>query len=283
MTRVGGGIEQQLMKVTRVSATYHYQVGSRLSRGLNLNAPVNGVRPNAVFANLVDVISDAESRQQQIRVDATVNPGAMMPAFNGPRISWKRTTLFANYTWTTFRNDTNGPFSLPSTGNLADEWGPGANDIRHRLNLTLNNQIVRNLLVGLNFNGNTAPAYTMLSGRDDNGDGVFNDRPAGVGRNTVRASGRAEVGLFLAYQFAFGNTAPLPPGIGVFGGGGSIQVRTVDQGTKRVRLQIFIQAQNLTNQANYFGYSGTLTSPFFGRPTTVSGMRKIDGGIGLNF
>ena len=139
------------------------------------------------------------------------------------------------------------------------------------------------MLVSLSYSGNSAPAYTLLTGRDDNGDGVFNDRPVGIGRNTLRASARGELGLFLAYQFAFGNMAPLPPGIGVFGGGGSAQVRTVDQGTKRVRLQIYLQAQNLTNQSNYLGYSGTLTSPFFGKPTTVSGMRKIDGGIRLNF
>ena len=283
MTRVGGGIEQQLMRVTRVSATYHYQFGSRQSRGLNLNAPVGGVRPTPGFANIVDVISDAASRQQQMQVDATVNPGAMLPAFNGPLISWKRTTLFANYTLTKLRNNTNGPFSLPATGTLAAEWGPAMNDIRHRLNLAFNNQIVRNLMIGLNMSGNTAPAYTLLTGRDDNGDGVFNDRPLGVGRNTLRASARAELNLFLAYQFAFGNMAPLPPGIGVFGGGGSMQVRSVDQGTKRVRLQIFVQAQNLTNQANYLGYSGVMTSPFFAKPTTVGNMRKIDGGIGINF
>jgi hypothetical protein len=283
LTRVGGGIEQQLLKVTRVSAIYHYQRGSRLSRGVNLNAPVNSVRPDPAFANLVDVLSDAASRQHQVQVDATVNPGAMMPAFNGPLISWKRTTLFANYTLTTLRNNTNGPFSLPATGRLAAEWGPAANDVRHRVNLTFNNQIVRNLMVGLNLNGGTAPAYTLFTGRDDNGDGVFNDRPVGIGRNTLRASGQATVNLFTAYQFAFGHMAPLPPGIGVFGGGGSIQVRSVDQGTKRYRLQVFVQAQNLTNQANYLGYSGTLTSPFFGKPTTVRDMRKIDAGINLNF
>ena len=49
------------------------------------------------------------------------------------------------------------------------------------------------------------------------------------------------------------------------------------------RIQLYVQAQNLTNQANYLGYSGTLTSPFFGRPTTVSGMRKVDAGIAMNF
>jgi len=44
-----------------------------------------------------------------------------------------------------------------------------------------------------------------------------------------------------------------------------------------------VQAQNLTNERNYLGYSGTMTSPFFGRPTTVGGMRKIDAGINVSF
>jgi hypothetical protein len=48
-------------------------------------------------------------------------------------------------------------------------------------------------------------------------------------------------------------------------------------------VQLFIQAQNLTNQRNYLGYSGTQTSPFFGRPTSVSPMRRIDAGISLQF
>jgi hypothetical protein len=46
---------------------------------------------------------------------------------------------------------------------------------------------------------------------------------------------------------------------------------------------LYVQGQNLTNAVNYLGYSGTLTSPFFGRPTTVRDMRKIDVGIAMNF
>ncbi len=100
----------------------------------------------------------------------------------------------------------------------------------------------------------------------------------------MRASGQKTVNLQVAYQFAFGRTrTALPPGIGVFGGGGAAEVRTFDQGNARYRLQLFVQGQNLTNQANYVGYSGTLTSPFFGRPTTVLGMRKIDAGISMTF
>jgi hypothetical protein len=283
ITRVSAGADQTILKVNRVAATYSYQRGSRLSRGLNLNAPLNGVRPDPAFANVVDVASDADSRQHQVQVDATINPGAMLPAFNGPLVSWKRTTVFINYTWAMLSTNSDGPFSIPPTGDLAAEWGPAANDVRHRANVTLNNQIIRNVLVSLNFNGNTAPAYTLLTGRDDNGDGVFNDRPAGVGRNSLRAAGQQTFNLFAAYQLAFGHMAPLPPGIGVFGGGATAQVRTFDQGTKRYRLQLYVQVQNLTNRANYLGYSGTLISPFFGRPTTVSAMRKIDVGLGLNF
>jgi len=282
-TRISAGIDQGVLKATRVSATYSYQRGSQLSRGLNLNAPIDGVRSDPAFANIVDVIADAASRQHQVQVDANVNPGAMLPAFNGPRVSWKRTTLFVNYTWARLKNNTDGPFSIPATGDLNAEWGLAATDVRHRANITFNNQIIRNVLVSLNFTGSTGAAYTLLTGRDDNGDGVFNDRPAGIGRNTLRASGQQAINLFAAYQFAFGRMAPLPPGIGIFGGGGAAQVRTFDQGTARYRLQLFVQAQNLTNRANYLGYSGTLISPFFGRPTTVSAMRKIDVGLGLNF
>src|SRR5439155_5902145 len=101
--------------------------------------------------------------------------------------------------------------------------------------------------------------------------------------NTLRATGQTNLNLFLAYQFTFGRQAALPPGIGVFGDGGAATVRTVNQSGGRYRIQFSIQAQNLTNQSNYLGYSGTLLSPNFGRPTAVREMRKIDAGINLNF
>jgi hypothetical protein len=254
-----------------------------VSRGLNINQPVSGARPDPAFRNIVEVVSDAASRQHQLQVDANVHPGALLQAFKGPRLSWRRTTLFLNYTLAKLDNDSDGPFSIPATGDLTAEWGPASNDVRQRLNFSLNNQIVRNLLMSLNVNSQTAERYTLLTGGDDNGDGVFNDRPAGVGRNSLHASGQTTVNMFVAYQFAFGRTAPLPPGIGVFGGGNAATVRTFDQGTARYRLQVFVQGQNLTNAVNYLGYSGTLTSPFFGKPTGVREMRKIDVGIGLSF
>jgi len=282
-TRFSGGADQVLFKVIRLSGTYSYQQGSRLSRGLNLNAPVGGVRPFPAFRNLVEVVSDASSWQHQLQIDLTANPGALLPAFKGPRISWKRTTVFLNYSLLDVQNDTDGPFAVPATGTLALERGPAVDDIRHRLNMSFNNQVVRNLIMSVNVNASSAGAYTVLTGGDDNGDGIFNDRPAGVGRNTLRADGQVNLNTLVGYQFAFGHTAALPPGIGVFGGGNSAQVRTFDQGTARYRLMFFVQASNLANRANFVGFSGTIPSPFFLQPTAVRDMRKVDVGFQLQF
>jgi hypothetical protein len=307
ITRFSTGLDQAIRKVSRVSVTYSYLRGSRLARGLNVNPAIDGVRPDPTFANVIDVVPDAASRQHELRFDASINPGAMLPLPpSAPRINWKRTTVFANYTLSSLQNNTDGPFSPPPTGTLATEWGPGSGgsgssgtnipgliafggapttvDVRHRLNANVNNQVVRNFTLSIGVNASSAPPYTLLTGEDTNGDGIFNDRPAGVGRNTLRASGQITLNMFAGYNFAFGHaSAPLPPGIGVFGSGAAAQVRSVDLGPARYRLQVFVQAQNLTNEANYLGYSGTMTSPFFGKPTAVSGMRKIDFGINFGF
>jgi hypothetical protein len=207
----------------------------------------------------------------------------LLPAFSAPLINWKRTTLFVNYTLATLESSTEGAFGIPPSGRLEDDWGPAAGDVRHRFNGTLNNQIVRNLLLSFNVTASSGAPYTLRTGRDDNGDLVFNDRPPGVGRNTERAAAQWAINTFVAYGFAFGRTpSTLPPGVTVIAGGGVPSVQTFDQGP-RYRLQFFVQAQNLTNHPNYVAYSGTLTSPFFGRPTTVNGTRKVDAGINLSF
>src|SRR5205085_334101 len=133
--RFSAGVEQGLGKLVRVVTTYSYQRGSGLSRGFNLNTPVNGLRQDPAFANIVEVVSDAASRQHQVQVDSNINPGALLPDFKGKRINFRRTTVFINYTLAKLDNNTDGPFSIPSTGALDAEWGPAANDVRNRFNI----------------------------------------------------------------------------------------------------------------------------------------------------
>jgi len=220
-----------------------------------------------------------------VQTAITINPGALLPAFAAKRVDPKRITVFFNHSLSWIENNSDGAFAPPPTGSLVDEWGPAGQDIRHRVNLTINNQIVRNLLVNFNLNANSGAPYTIRTGRDDNGDSIFNDRPSGVGRNTERGAAQWSINPAVAYTVLFGRrVTSLPPGIAVIGNGaGAPTVQTVDQSGARYRLQFIVQAQNITNHPNYGGYSGTLTSPFFGRATNVIGTRKVDFGVQLSF
>ena len=277
------GLDQRVWRQLTASASYSYTRGAGLARGMNVNAPVDGVRPEPSFGNIIEVISDASSRLHQLQVNVTANPGALLPAFNAPLIRWRRTTLFANYTVATLESNTDGAFAIPPSGILDTEWGPAVGDVRHRVNVSLNNQIVRNLLLSLNVTASSGTPYSIRTGRDENSDLVFNDRPAGVGRNTERAAAQWSVNTFFAYMLAFGRIpAGLPPGVTVIQGGGVATVQNFEQPPKYV-VQFFVQASNLTNHPNYQGYSGTMTSPFFGKPTTVSATRKVDVGVNVLF
>jgi hypothetical protein len=283
--RVSLGIDQRLARFLQSAATYSYTRGSSLARGLNLNAPEDGIRPDPQFGNIVEVVSDANSRLHQLQLNLTANPGALLPIANAssaPLVNWKRTTVFFNYTIASLRNNTDGAFSLAPLGDQELEWGAANGDVRHRLNINVNNQIVKNLLIGINLTGSTGVPYTIRTGRDDNGDLVFNDRPDGVGRNTERAASHWTINTMIGYGFAFGRPVGGPPGIAVIGGGGAPVVQSIEQGA-RYRLQFFVQTQNLANRANYVAYSGALTSPFFRQPTSVAVTRRVETGINFSF
>ena len=53
--------------------------------------------------------------------------------------------------------------------------------------------------------------------------------------------------------------------------------------SKRVRFEVYASAQNLFNHVNPIGYSGVMTSPFFGRPTAAMPGRRLDLGIRIGF
>ena len=133
----------------------------------------------------------------------------------GPLWDWKRASINAFYTLGSLRNNTDGDFNTPPTGNLQDDWAPAIADVRHRLFIGLISQTLRNFNVLMNLSVTSGAPYSIRTGRDDNADGIFNDRPSGVGRNTLRASGQLNVNLMAGYLFAFGryefrNTKDMP-------------------------------------------------------------------------
>ena len=254
-----------------------------LLRGLNQNAPLDGARPNPLFWQHRRVVGDGSRRQNTVNAFLQVMVSPPSPNPSKQLWNWKRTNFGINYNWGRLRNNVDGAFSVPATGSLANEWGPGGDDVRNRLNAFFGTQALRNFNANLNVSMSTAPPYTIRSGVDLNGDLIFNDRPPGIARNTERGTGRVDLPDSV-YTFMFGRQRiQLPPGIMINGSpAGDFRVTQMQADPlPRFRLGIVVNAQNLTNHTNYTGYQGSVTSPFFHRPTNVTGMRKID--VGLNF
>jgi len=315
--RMSAGVDRAITRMLRVNATYAHTSGENLMRGRNLNSPVNGVRPDPLFSNIVEVLGDAQSRVHSLNVGTSINfnvprtgtaagapMGPMMmggdrgmvmimggpppPAPGGAanpanaRWNWRRMSVFTNLSLGRTQNNTDGAFSMPATGRIEDEWGPSNQDVRGRFNFNWSSQQLRNFNLNLNLNAFTASPYTIRTGTDTNGDLAFTDRPDGVGRNSGRGSGFWALNGNFSYSRQFGKPVQMPGGVNFRSDGGAL---TATQGAAssagRYRFGINVNMQNLTNHANYGGYSGVLTNPKFGQPTAVQGTRKVD--VGLNF
>jgi len=106
--------------------------------------------------------------------------------------------------------------------------------------------------------GSAAP-YTVTTGVDTNGDGIFNERVAGVGRNGSRGFAQFYQGAHLGWNLPKGVAAP---------------------GTQpKYRMQIWIEADNVWNRVNRTVVSGVLTSPYFGQAIAASQPRRLYFGI----
>jgi hypothetical protein len=276
--RVSAGIDQTISPKIRVSASYSTIRGSGLFRGRNLNAPVNRVRPDPEFANEIEVVSDARSISDQFATNVTMNFAAGVRNAGLPRWNLRRTTIRFSYWLSEANNNTDGAFSVPATGTIATEWGPAPQDRRHRISATLSTQALKNFSANLSLAANSGAPYTITTGFDDNGDSIFNDRPIGIGRNSIRMPSQATLSANFSYSMGLG--LPQPRAAVAMQ---ERDRRAAAEPSARYRLVFTLSANNLTNHANYGGFSGAMTSSFFMQPTSVANPRKIDLGVSVRF
>jgi hypothetical protein len=57
----------------------------------------------------------------------------------------------------------------------------------------------------------------------------------------------------------------------------------MDGNATRYRLDLYVQAFNLLNRANYNAFIGNVMSPYFGQPTSAAPPRRIEIGASLTF
>ena len=319
--RLSAGIAQTISRRISTNVLYSYSYRFALLTGRNINTPVNGTngsRPDPNFANIVVATSDASGRQHTMNASANVNlgplppsggpaapgPGGAMimmrgdgpmmmmmggpggPAATGPRFVWNRgLTLAGFYTYGQNFDNSDGAFVIPATIFLTDQWGPAAFDRRHNWHAAVTSTALRNLSARIGFSGASAPPLTILTGHDDNGDLVFNDRPAGVGRNSARTVSVYNSSANFGYSFTLGKkTVTSGGGVQIMGGPAGLTVNpTGMQTTPRYRLNVSVNINNLLNRPVYSGFSGNLTSPFFLKPNQATGVRRITFNTNVSF
>lgn len=228
-------------------------------RAVDVNAPADGVRPNPAFARVTEIQSTGESEERGF--DASL----------GLRAFDRRLFGTVRYRYARRFDDADGPLSLPAdSSNVAAEWGPSANDIRHRIFSYVRARLPFGIGLGLGTEVTSGAPYTIRTGFDDNGDAVVNDRPAGVGRNTARGDWHVISDMRLGWTIG-GNE-------GLWGRG-----RQRERGSVQRGVEIYADVDNLFNTTNFTSYSGVLTSPYFGRPTAALPGRHIEFGLRVFF
>jgi len=272
--RLSVGIDHQIRQGVRVNFDTFFENSRNDFRSLDLNAPVNGARPDVSFGRMLLVQSIGRVRRAGFNVDLNYSP---------------RQGIFSSlrYGYSASMNDADDALTPPATGTFATEWAP-TREGRHRLNWNIGAPIQRwGLFASINGRLNSGGLYNLTTGRDDNGDAIFNDRPAGVARNSLIGAFTTQIDMRLSW------TVPSSrPGGGVGfqrgpgGGGGGPRGGPGGRGAgnqPQRRFEMYLFATNLLNRVNRSSYVGVLTSPLFMQATSAQAARRVELGWRFSF
>ncbi len=245
-------------QVGTLKATLEYQHlrGVHLLRARDVNSPLPGssVRPDPNFTLV-----------RQIESTASLDSNALVASLQG-RIA-KALKIKAQYTLSRTDNNTDGPFFLPADSrNLAPEWGRASFDRRHRFTMASTIDLAAGFRLGSMFNATSGAPFNITTGNNSLNDGIANDRPFGVTRNTGKGPDFVQLDLRLTKAF------PLL---------GSRQSRKGGSGYQK--LEFNVDVLNVFNHANLTDVVGNLSSPRFGFATTALQPRTVQLSVKYNF
>ncbi len=163
--------ERQLPKNMFASATYNVFRGVHLLRMRNINAPIgfeNGeaIRPFPDDGPILQYESTGFSRRQELRIGLRANIN-------------QKISMFSFYTLGSSHNDTDRASTMPANPyDLTTEYGRASSDSRHQFVVVGNFTLPWELRLTPNINLRSGNPFNITTGRDNNGDNQFTDRPA---------------------------------------------------------------------------------------------------------
>ncbi len=235
---IGG--QQQVMKDWAVAVDEVHTLGIHFNQNRNVNAPINGVYPllaGRQRLTLLDASNIVKIDQLQVRVQGK---------FAG------KLTLMSGYTLGKAYSYADTP---TDAYNLKGDWGPTANDVRHRLTTNLLYSLPYDVRVSGIYTYNTAPPYNITLGTANKNDGGNTARAPGVDFN----SGRGDDFRTLDLRFS--------------------KVFKIKESKSIEGLWEMFNVGNTRNLIQYQGNQATLAT--FGKPR--SALDAMQGQFGLKF
>lgn len=273
--------ERQLPWKMFGAISYSWQHGVNLLRTRNLNAAGGPTLDGSPGDRLVlEYQSTGTSSRHELLLTLRGQIG-------------NRVTLFSNYALSVTRSDTDGPDTSPASYfDLLSEYGYASLDQRHSFYFGATLSLPWAMSVSPFLSLSSGQPFNITTGRDNNGDTIFTDRPAFAASSDPRAIG-TPFGLF--------NPDPLPgalliprnfaraTGLAILNLGFSktftlrwpSKNRTAGPGAstaagRNYSLVFDANVQNLLNHANFTGYNGVLTTPLFAVPNRALDGRKVE-------
>jgi hypothetical protein len=261
LLQFGSGVERQLAKATTLSISYYGTRGVNLFRSRDVNAPPPPgyiSRPDPAFSVWRQIESSGNMLGNSLEIGLR---GNVTKYFSG----------MVQYTLAKMQNDVaDNPAagarsslnSFPANSyDLTGEWARADFDQRQRFNLIGTISPGRYFKLGVAAALYSGAPYSITTGRDDNHDGMANDRPPGVPRNSLQGPGYASLDVRWSRDFFFNRAKK-------------------DKGPTAT---LGIDAFNFLNHVNYSGYVGVQTSPFFGQPVSALPVRRLQASFRFRF
>jgi hypothetical protein len=235
------GIERQLTRKSTLSATCAGSRGIDQFRSIDANAPLSPttVRPNPNLGQDRELQSEGYLKGNTLELTFR---GKVNKYFSGQ----------VQYTFGKTYNNTSGITYFPASSyNPGADWARSDNDRRHKFDLLASSEPTRFFTLGVALSLYSDKPVNVVTGVDNNNDGIINDRPAGYIRNSMHGPGLIGLDVNVSHDFK------------------------LSKSKKEAKVfSVSLNSFNVLNHTNDVSYVGVITSQFFGRAVAAQPPRR---------
>jgi hypothetical protein len=268
------GVKRELFYGMAVSVDYVNTRGENLYNAPDVNAPdpVTGLRPDPAFLRITQYQSTGNSWYNGLLLGLERRSG------RGPSFG-------LSYTLSKQQRDVEDFNFIPQNNHdRAAEKGPASNDRRHQFVANVVYALPWDFQIGMFMQARSGLPFNVTTGLDNNRDTTINDRPD-------LADPDGDPRLASTYNGTFtGRVGNLPRNFARGDGYFETHLRLskiINLPSDRLdRLELFVEALNLTNYVNLATPQGNIRSAAFGRSTSIhadSSPRQMEIGFRFDF